>query len=243
MKTYVNKGVKHYTDIFSDLKSFDIITLSELQERDSKLVEFLKNDKVYNEVYFEEQPDSYLPKVVDQPLGILGTDSEIIYIEIPYDFINEWLDYWTSDVCLDVKKFVLGCDCYKCRGHGENHMTWKEIKSKILSEEKFRISEQKQENRYEVYKLYRDYGIMRPIYNISPHWPRVGTHRLNYTAIVKSDIPMFFPKDYCLRENIVGAVPYFKGCTYSQLNINEDRVEFYVDNKLVGVLKNDSNIT
>ena len=43
MKLYENKGTRHYTPIFNDLKSFDIIDVSELLERDKKIDKYEYN--------------------------------------------------------------------------------------------------------------------------------------------------------------------------------------------------------
>ena len=42
MKIYNHSGVKYWTDIFSDLKSFDIRSTGELEELNTKLIEYFK---------------------------------------------------------------------------------------------------------------------------------------------------------------------------------------------------------
>ena len=222
MKLYENKGTRHYTSIFNDLKSFDIIDVSELLERDNKL------DRCGLTI-------PIIPKKHRQNKQIPEFGKKVIYIEIPYEFINEWLESWTYDVCLlDIQDAP--CRCYVCRDC-DGHRTWKYVKSKIQNGEKWDSGSTSLDfqGSYEYYITDLEKGIARPIYQHNNNWPKMGTHRLAFTAITKSDVPVFFP--YEDGDKIInGYNPFFKGKSYNKLVINKSKVEFYINDKLVGIL-------
>ena len=69
------------------------------------------------------------------------------------------------------------------------------------------------------------------IYNYSSKWPILGTHRIAYCSVLKSDIPFFFRIFDDDNENVYrGAYPYFKDKKYCHMKImkNEKKVSFYL---------------
>ena len=221
MKIYENKGTRHYTPIFNDLKPFDVIEVSELLERDKKIDEY-------------EYTFNIVPKKHRQNKQIPEFGKKVIYIEIPYEFINEWLESWTNDVCMSGKQ-EKPCRCYRCN-YNHRHKTWKYVKSKIQNNEKWESGTSFEfPGSYNDYVTYLEKGIARPIYQHNNDWPKMGTHRLALTAITKSYVPVFFP--YEDGEKIInGHFPFFKDESYNKLVINKNKVEFYINDNLVGIL-------
>ena len=225
MKIYENKGTRHYTPIFNDLKSFDIIDVSELLERDENIDKYEYNFPT-------------MPKKLRQNKQIPEFGKKAIYIELPYEFINEWLESWTNDVCM-LDEQNEPCRCYRCN-YNHRHKTWKYVKSKIQSNEKWESGDAFEfPGSYDNYITFLEKGIGRPIYQHNNYWPKMGTHRLAFTAITKSDVPVFFR--YEDGDNIIhGYNPFFKGRSYNKLVINKSKVEFYINDKLVGILNKEN---
>jgi len=263
MKTYNHTGVNYWTDIFSDLKSFDIRSTGELEELNTKLIEYFKDHSEKRFVHF-------IPGMQHTVFKKLRGD--YFYLELPYEFFNEHLVAWRGDICiLPLINDHRPCDCYMCslsdEGKVFSHDTWAFVKDKILKGETWKqifrnsvtgeivkMDVHRQPNHPEMYETFRNYGVAKPIYNYSDTiWPSVGTHRIAYCSVLKSDVPLFFrilhPKHGAYGEDnrsyeryksrglvrddqyvYFGTWPYFKDKKYCILLITPElkKVEFYL---------------
>ena len=213
MKTYKNNGVRYYTDAFSDLKSFDIISVNEMIERhETALKKLTKKDVSYLQYgtgIFSFKDYETLVKF--QSMGY----EQVIYLEIPYEFIDEYLEQWTYSSKKNATTLPEVKECVK------KNLMWESNGGPTSMH---------------MYNCIKDKGFIKPIYNFADKWPKNGTHRLAFGALTFSDIPIFFP--YTSNNiTIEGQVNYFTNNSYSKLKIKDKLVEFYVDNKLVGTLQ------
>ena len=231
MKIYKHSGVNYMTDIFSDLKSFDVVGIDELLMLHEKLVKiFPRKRRMVNGRAGSTlvKGDIHYPQTYDAMVKLRG---EYLYLELPHKFFDDYLIGWTHDICTidtDNEKRVK-CDCYKCVNI-KHHILWKSVKQKVLDGIEWRVSE-KTVCSYGTFKTFKQYGIAKPIYNYSSQWPILGTHRIAYCSVLKSDIPFFFRIFDDDNENVYrGAYPYFKDKKYCHMKImkNEKKVSFYL---------------
>jgi hypothetical protein len=214
MKIYNHSGVKYWTDTFNNLKSFDIINTDELEELNTKLIEYFKSHPKKDFLHF-------IPGMQHTVFERLKGD--YFYLELPYEFFNDHLVAWSGDVCISDSKVVelyynskkvydkQVCECYECFFKNKDaivsHVTWSFVKEKILKGENWKqiwinpttgkinegLGVPSKPNHPEMYETFRDYGIAKPIYNYSDiNWPSVGIHRIAYCSILKTDVPIFF---------------------------------------------------
>jgi hypothetical protein len=220
VKTYKQSSVNHQTDIFSDFKSFDAINYNDLLRIQKKIEEWTKNyNGIHSEIYRNSEFINYPPTTEK----ILNLGGDYLYLELPYEFFNDYLTAWTHDICL--KPDSLKCDCYKCNNF-KYHLTWKKIKKNILNGIKW-ITKNKSVASYSIFETF-GLGIIKPIYNYSPNWPKIGTHRIAYTSILKSDVPFFFLTND--KDVYIGDLPYFRNKEYCHMKLNrvDKKIKFYI---------------
>ena len=116
MKIYKHSGVNYMTDIFSDLKSFDVVGIDELLMLHEKLVKiFPRKRRMVNGRAGSTlvKGDIHYPQTYDAMVKLRG---EYLYLELPHKFFDDYLIGWTHDICMidtDNEKREK-CDCYKC---------------------------------------------------------------------------------------------------------------------------------
>ena len=240
MKGRVNYG----TDAFNDLKSFDVISIDEIVSRHNKMLNSnLNSSKVLSYPWYQGHIHT-----VSGFNTFTERYKEIknLYLELPYEFFNEYLIGWSDDICtlgLDIEEPLLKKygDCFDCKiknnfiNSAELHLSWKLIKQKILNNEKWEHNNEFSPQTYELFESFKNYGLLKPIYNKSPNsWLTNGTHRVAFCSILKSDIPFFLPfKSDSIEDGryiYTGAHPYFKGKKYCTLVAlpKLKKVEFYL---------------
>lgn len=226
MKTYNQSSVNYQTDIFSDFQSFDVINYIDILQLQKKLQEWAKN---YNDTHSLLMK---IPEMIDYPPTtekILNFGGDYLYLELPYKFFNDYFTSWTHDVCtrtvLFYKDGTPRCDCYKCNNLN-HHNTWKKIKKNILKGIKWKTYD-KNATSFEMFNTF-DSGIIKPIYNFSPQWPKIGTHRIAYTSILKSDVPFFFKIND--KDVYTGYLPFFRHEEYCHIKLNriDRKIKFYL---------------
>ena len=226
MKIYKHSGVNYMTDIFSNFKSFDTIRSNDLLQIQKKLTEWAKN---YNgSVHLKINKIREFVNYPPTNEKILYHGGDYLYLELPYELFNDYLTAWTHDICLNEFDSTK-CDCYKCNDF-EHHLSWKTIKKDILNHIRWTNKGQGLITSYSIFKTFK-LGIIKPIYNYSSQWPILGTHRIAYCSVLKSDIPFFFRIFDDDNENVYrGAYPYFKDKKYCHMKImkNEKKVSFYL---------------
>ena len=221
MKTYNQSSVNYQTDIFSDFQSFDVVNYSDILQLQKKLQEWVKN-------YNGTQPLSKMEEMIAYPPTtekILNLGGDYLYLELPYEFFNDYLTAWTHDICL--KPDIFKCDCYKCINLN-HHNTWKKIKKNILKGIKWK-TDGKNVTSFAIFETFHS-GIIKPIYNFSDDskWPKIGTHRIAYTSILKSDVPFFFKIND--KDVYTGHLPYFRHQEYCHIKLNriDRKIKFYL---------------
>ena len=238
MKIYNHTGVNYMTDIFSDLKSFDVVGTDELLILHEKLA------KIFPQSRWGFSPGSF--RMANGPAGsvlvkgdihypqtydtMMKLGGEYLYLELPHKFFDDYLIGWTHDICMidtDNEKRE-NCDCYKCInivGY-----SWKEVKQNILTNKTWVAPSTLPAQSYYSFRTFDDFGIAKPIYNYSPHWPTFGTHRIVFCSVLKSDVPFFFRINDDNENVYRGMMPYFKDKKYCHMKImkNKKKVAFYL---------------
>jgi len=229
MKIYKHSGVRYWFDIFKHLNSFDVVGIDELLMLHEKLLKWSWNLGVVEGKYLMNRSPFDYPPNHDK---IIKYGGEYLYLELPHKFFDDYLIGWTHDICMidtDNEKRVK-CDCYKCINIVD--YSWKEVKQRVLSYKDWVSSSSILYPEFPfVFKTIKKFGIAKPIYNYSPHWPVCGTHRIAFCSVLKSDIPFFFRIFDDDSENVYrGAYPYFKDKKYCHMKImkNKKKVAFYL---------------
>ena len=86
----------------------------------------------------------------------------------------------------------------------------KELKNKIKDGQDWKSNTQLDDISHGQCMLFKNYGIANPIFNFSKGWPKIGSHRMAFTSIVGSDVPLFFLLENDKEFVIKGMWPYFK---------------------------------
>jgi hypothetical protein len=248
MNIYISNSVKYWSDNFRDLKSFDIVDDLNLKKRffdTSKFIEGFNNSDVKNVAGWNRGEKVSLSTVNRK----VKPGKKYLYLELPYEFFNHYFEEWLGEVCSVDDTFIgektVNCFCYKCKppvkaesGHTYYSLSWPDIKSRIENTGTFPNSKIRpwktntplDDISYDQFKLFEKYGIANPIFNFSDTWPKIGSHRMAFTSIVESDVPIFFLLGNGNEFVIKGMWPYFKDKKYCHLKIIRDKkkVEFYL---------------
>jgi hypothetical protein len=237
--------VNYSTDAFNDLKSFDVVSIDEIVSRHNKIQKLL-NSNFNSSNIVNKRIARKVETEGDRIFFERYKGRKNLYLELPYEFFNEYLIGWGDDICtlgLDIEESPLKKygDCFDCKiknnflDSSTLHLSWKFIKQKILNNEKWEHDDEFRPQTYELFESFKNYGLVRPIYNKSINsWLINGTHRVAFCSILKSDVPFFLPLKSDSIENdryvFTGAHPYFKGKKYCTLVVlpKLKKVEFYL---------------
>ena len=217
MVEYHYSKIKYWTDAYSDLKHGDIISSSELISREKKLTKELSKYKIWTENGANRMKRNFTYSENKNADIILNNKHNLRYIVIPYKLIIDYFDKWDLSIPWNLAKIIfdrstdehsIGNDCSKLDLIASGHV------------------------KYSVLNSYKQYGLARPLINLADKlWGNRFTHRLQMSAYIKSDIPMFIDSSV---DYITGSKKFTRNNLGIDTKIENDKLIFIEDNKKIG---------
>lgn len=236
---YKNTQVKHWSNTWKDVKSFDILTAKQVsdlyQNAHLEISEYkIEDQTIKNFVDGLNHTNVGNPAGDSKDMSERFPDSKFIYLEIPYKFYEDHMTEWhmhSGGVPFKIIK-----DFIK-KGKKWNRNEFKHMKPKpshIFS--------------YRNYFTFKQYGIATPIFNNSLIYPFKSTHITGYSSIIKSDIPILLPipkNTFKWRTEIDKSRPPLFNESYLvlEIDIENKSVDFFLENdKHIGVYKYETKV-
>ena len=236
---YKNTQVKHWSNAWKDVKSFDILTAKQVsdlyQNAHLEISEYkIEDQTIKNFVDGFNHTDVGNPAGDSKDMSERFPDSKFIYLEIPYKFYEDHMTEWhmhTGGVPFKIIKHFIKI-------------------GKKWDRDDFDYMEQTPTHifSYRNYFTFKKYGIATPIFNNALVYPFKSTHITGYSSIIKSDIPilMLIPKNTLKwRTEIDKSQPPLFNESYLvlEIDIENKRVDFFLENnKHIGVYKYETKV-
>ena len=240
MKTYENNSVKWWTNVWKDVKPFDVLTNQEVYQKYIDVADSIEN-------YVITLSDAKVQKKIrnwnrideGSPADIVkrNKNRDSIYIPIPYQFYEDYMTEW-----LNTKTEVA------TRGELVDYiktleLSLQDLKTHIKNNTKWSFDGSSDARSYNVYKTYKDYGVANPVFNNGETYPKRSTHMTAYCFLNKSDVPILFKRPenninrFLVQPNI-DELPYFKGKYLTlDIDIKNKLVNFFLEDEHIGVYK------
>lgn len=217
MVEYHYSKIKYWTDVYSDLKHGDIISNSELISREKKLTKELSKYEIWsgNEAYRINKNFTY--SELQNADRILNSNKSLRYLVIPYKLIIDYFDKWDLYIPWNLVKIIFDRSTHK-------HSIGRDCADLDINTSKYVSTS--------VLNSYKKYGLARPLINVEDNeWANRFTHRIQMSAYIKSDIPMFIDSSY---DYIVGFKDFTRNNLGIDIQIENDKLIFIEDNKKIG---------
>jgi hypothetical protein len=245
MKQYKYSGVRWFSDVWDDLKPFDIVTKDEylqIFERNYDYIAQFKNDELITNNWTVGKYCDRLkgtikpPRIPDRETD--GIHSEgVLYLPLPYEFFTDYQTTWTGDICVKNSKTFETQD--KCDCHVNCNKNSRSVGHKLKDFKEFIHLGKKWDTgfhsdgapytpwAYEAFYTMKNFGLFKPILN-GKRFPQTGTHRIFFLSTTNSDVPFFISPKF--RTSSGGFAPFFGDGKYCHLSIDSElkKVEFYL---------------
>jgi len=233
---YENTSVKYWTDSWTDLESFDLISTEEVYER--YLDSFKKLDKLkdtYSDEVLKKRISDWNNIKPGSPVDIAKRHYlknpkyfEMLYLEIPYQFYFDYMSDWLNGIA------------FKGVKEGHPSVSLDDVKEHIKNNTKWSMDGRVDGRSYHQYETFKKYGVLNPIFNNGLEYPKRSTHMTAYAFLTKSDVPILFkypignPTRFKVEPNKIEE-PYFKN-KYLSLEIDIDKkiVDFFLEDEHIG---------
>ena len=240
MKTYENNSVKWWTNVWEDVKPFDVLTNQEVYQKYIDVVDSIENYVItLSDVKAQKKIRNWNRIDEGSPADIVkrNKNRDSIYIPIPYQFYEDYMTEWLNTKTEVTKQTEL-----------ENYtktleLSLQDLKTHIKNNTKWTFDGSSDARSYNVYKTYKEYGVANPVFNNGETYPKRSTHMTAYCFLNKSDVPILFkrPEDgvtkFLVKPN-KNELPYFKGKYLTlEIDIDKKRVDFFLENEQIGVYK------
>tara|TARA_Y100001972_G_scaffold97871_1_gene121029 strand:- start:443 stop:1171 length:729 start_codon:yes stop_codon:yes gene_type:complete len=241
VKTYENNSIKWWTNVWEDVKPFDVLTNQEVYQKYVDVVDSIENYVItLSDVKAQKKIRNWNRIDEGSPADIVkrNKNRDSIYIPIPYQFYEDYMTEWLNTKVELTIKGVLVDDYTKTF-----ELSLQDLKTHIKNNTKWSFDGSSDARSYNVYKTYKEHGVANPVFNNGEIYPKRSTHMTAYCFLNKSDVPILFKRPesninrFLVQPN-TDELPYFKGKYLTlDIDIKNKLVNFFLENEHIGVYK------
>lgn len=232
MKTYENNSIKWWTNVWKDVKPFDVLTNQEVYQKYIDVVDSIDDFAIRLNWKLKKRISKWNNKKDGSSVDIVKRQmnakpgGKMIYLEIPYQFYEDYMTGWLDNNSKNQK--VVSLD--ELKGHIKNNTKWT-------------LNGLNDGRSYHNYYTFKEFGVANPVYNNGVEYPKRSTHITAYCFLNKSDVPILFmlpehsTKIFSTIPN-KEELPYFKDKYLTlDIDIKNKLVNFFLEDEHIGVYK------